>query len=175
MRIDEKRAPGEGDAIGYPGIVLLQAFDADFDGGSGVGVDVGDTTIPSGTGPTGITQPTAPTNTTVPARAPSEVTVLVANGSGIRGLGSQNADALKALGYNTLTAVDATKALDVSTVQYGEGYQAEAQAIALTLGLQPSAVQPLNSPPVPDTQGASVFVLLGADIARTASTTSTTI
>ncbi len=156
------------------GIVLLQAFDTDFDGGSGVGVDAGDTTIPDN-GPSGVTQPTAPSNTTLPARAPADVTVLVANGTGIRGLGSQNADTLKALGYNTLDAVDATKALDASTVQYAAGYQAEAQAIALTLGLQPSAVQPLNSPAVPDAQGASVIVLLGADVARTASTTSTTI
>lgn len=153
------------------GIILLQAFDTDFDAGSGV--DVGNTTIPSGDGGSGTTLPTVPanTNTTLPARAPSEVTVLVANGSGIKGLGSMNADALKALGYNTLTAVDATKALDASTVQHAEGYQAEAQSIALTLGLQPSAVQALNSPAVPDTQGATVIVLLGADIARLTSTT----
>jgi hypothetical protein len=154
------------------GIVLLQAFDTDFDSGSGV--DVGDTTIPSG--PSGTTPGTTPTNsnTTLPSRAPSEVAVLVANGTGIKGLGSQNADALKALGYNTLEAVDATKALDASAVQYAEGYQTEAQAIALTLGLQPAAVQALNSPPVPDTAGVNVFVLLGADVARTASTASTT-
>jgi hypothetical protein len=155
------------------GIVLLQAFDTDIDGGSGLGVDAGDTTIPSG--PSGTTPGTTPTNsnTTLPGRAPSEVAVLVANGTGIKGLGSQNADALKALGYNTLTAVDATKALDASAVQFAEGYQAEAQAIALTLGLQPAAVQPLNSPPVPDTAGVNVFVLLGAEVASTASTTTT--
>ncbi len=157
------------------GIVLLQAFDTDFDGGSGVGIDVGDTVVP-GTGPTGSTAPTAPANTstTQASRAPSEVTVLVANGTGIKGLGTQNAEVLKGLGYSTLTAVDATKALDASAVQFAEGFQAEAQAVALTLGLQPSSVQPLNSPAVPDTQGATVIVLLGADIARL-STTSTTI
>ena len=155
------------------GIVLLQAFDTDIDAGSGV--DVGNTTVPTGNGTAGSVVPTVPanTNTTRPARAPSEVTVLVANGTGIKGLGTQNADALKALGYNTLTAVDATKALDASAVQYAEGFQAEAQAVALTLGLQPSSVQPLNSPAVPDTQGATVIVLLGADIARLSSTSTT--
>jgi hypothetical protein len=59
-------------------------------------------------------------------------------------------------------------------VQYAEGYQTEAQAIALTLGLQPAAVQALNSPPVPDTAGVNVFVLLGADVARTAASSTTT-
>jgi hypothetical protein len=99
------------------------------------------------------------------------VAVLVANGAGIRGLGSQTADQLHTLGYNTLTAVDATKALDATSVQYAEGYQTEAAAIALTLGLPATAVQPLNSPAVPDTQGANVIVLLGADVARNVTTT----
>jgi hypothetical protein len=157
------------------GIVLLQAFDTS--GGSGV-VNVGGTTVPlgngsSGTGTVGSTEP-GPTNTVPVTRAPSLVTVLVANGTGIRGLGSQNADALKALGYNTLTAVDATKNLDASIVQYVPGYQPEATAIALTLGLQPASVQALNAPPVPDTQSANVVVVLGADVARTASSSTTT-
>jgi hypothetical protein len=155
------------------GIVLLQAFDTDFDGGGGVGIDVGGTTIPSGgvtdtSVPTGVT-PTAPA--TVPTRAPGEVSVLTANGTGIRGLGGQTADQLKTLGYNTITAVDATKPLDVTSVQYAEGYQNEAKAIALSLGLPGTAVQPLNSPAVPDTQGASIIVLLGADVARNIPTT----
>ena len=154
------------------GIVLLQAFDTDFDGGAGVGVDVGDTTIPSG----GVTDTTVPGVTptspaTIPARAPGDVSVLVANGTGIRGLGSQTADQLKTLGYNTLTAVDATKPLDVTSVQYAEGYETEAKAIALSLGLPGTAVQALNSPAVPDTQGANIIVLLGADVARNVTTT----
>ncbi len=151
------------------GIVLLQAFDTD--GGSGVGVDVGSTTLPPGGSSTDSTLP--PTNTvpTTPlTRTPSEVTVLVANGTGIKGLGSTNADTLKALSYNTLTAVDATKALDATTIQFADGYEAEARAIALTLGLPVTAVQPLNSPPVPDTQGANVFVLLGGVAVATSTT-----
>jgi LytR cell envelope-related transcriptional attenuator len=153
------------------GIFLLQAFDTD----GGVSVNTG-VTVPDGTGSgNGVTVPTAPaiTVTTQPGRAPSDVIVLVANGTGVRGLGSQNADVLKAAGYNTLTAVDATKALDATQVQFVEGYQADARAIALALGLQPTTVQPLNSPAVPDTQGAAVFVLLGADQARGATSSST--
>ena len=152
------------------GIILLQAFDTDFDG-SGVGVDVGSTTVPS-SGGSGVTTPPAVTPTTLAtSRAPAEVTVLVANGTGIKGLGTQNADALKALGYTTLAAVDATKTLDATSVQYVEGYQPEARAIGLTLGLPAAAVQPLNSPAVPDTQGAQVIVLLGGVVAGAATTT----
>jgi len=160
------------------GIVLLQAFDTD---GSGVGVEAGGTPSPTsspGSGSTGngsgSTVPTIPTSTTTPGRTPAEVTVLVANGTGIKGLGSQTADSLKVLGYTTLAAVDATKALDTTTVQHAEGYQTEARAIALTLGLQTTAVLPLNSPAVPDAQGANIFVLLGAEAARTSTTTTST-
>jgi hypothetical protein len=157
------------------GIVLLQAFDTDFDGGSGVGVDVTGTTL----GPGGSTATTAPggavvtTPPTVPTKAPAEVAVLVANGTGIRGLGGQTADQLHTLGYNTLTAVDATKPLDATSVQFAAGYENEAKAIALTLGLPGTAAQALNSPAVPDTQGAHVIVLLGADVARNLTPTST--
>ncbi len=158
------------------GIVLLQAFDTDFGGVGGVGVDVGgSTTVPSlGTVTTSVPPgPAATVPATIPSRAPSEVTVLVANGTGIRGLGGQTADALKAVGYNTLTAVDATTALDVTRVQFVAGYESEGRAIALTLGLTATAVQALNSPAVPDTQGANVIVLLGADVARNITSTST--
>jgi len=156
------------------GIVLLQAFDVDSDGGSGL-VVAGTTTVPAGSSSGGSVPPgpAATTPTTQPGRAPADVTVLVANGTGIRGLGGTTAQALQALGYKTLTAVDATKALDASSVQYAEGYQNEARAIALTLGLPATAVQPLNSPAVPDTQGANVIVLLGADAARNTTTTTT--
>ena len=159
------------------GIVLLQAFDTDFDGG-GVGVDVGvgGSTVPPDGSSTASTLPSGPagtTPTTLASRAPSEVSVLVGNGTGIRGLGGQTADALKAIGYNTLTAVDATKALDVTNVQFADGYEPEARAIAVTLGLPSTAVQALNSPAVPDTQGANVIVLLGADVARNVTTTTT--
>jgi LytR cell envelope-related transcriptional attenuator len=175
------RAPSGGNSAGARGaillavaavlgILLLQAFDTD----SGTSVSTG-TTLPGGNGSAnGATVPTSPvaTPTTRPGRAPSEVVVLVANGTGVRGLGTQNADVLKAAGYNTLTAVDATKALDATQVQFAEGYEPDARAIALTLGLQPTAVVALNSPAVPDPQGANVFVLLGADVGRTASSSS---
>jgi hypothetical protein len=159
------------------GIVLLQAFDTDFNG-AGVGVDVGGSTVPSGGSSTGSSVPSGavtPTTTGITSRAPADVSILVANGAGIRGLGSQTADQLRTLGYNALTAVDATKTLDATSVQYAEGYQNEAAAVALTLGLAGTAVQPLNSPAVPDTQGANVIVLLGADVARNVTTTSSTV
>lgn len=142
------------------GIVLLQAFDTDFDLG---GVEVGTgTTTPAATSTT--TQPVATTTTLAPTREPSEVAVLVANGTEIRGLAGSNTEALQGAGYATLPPTDTTtKPIETSVAQYAEGYQADAQAVAVTLGLDPAAVQPLEAPPVPDPAGANVVVLLGVD------------
>jgi hypothetical protein len=51
-------------------------------------------------------------------------------------------------------------------VYFTAGYQADAQQIAAKLGLAPSAVQPLPSPPPPtigDPKDANVVVLIGTD------------
>lgn len=156
------------------GIVLLQAFDTGFDSPS-VPVDVGEdtTTLPPLDGGTDTLPTTSSVPTTVAARPPSEVSVLVANGTAILGLAGRNTEILQGAGYQTLQPVDATRALDVTTVQHAEGYEAEARAIALTLGLPASSVQPLNSPPVPDTMGANVVVLLGTDTASPDTTDTT--
>jgi hypothetical protein len=54
-------------------------------------------------------------------------------------------------------------------VYYTEGFQAEAQAVAASLGAPAEAVQPMPTPPpVADIQGAQVLVVLGPDIAAPA-------
>ncbi|HEX8770669.1 MAG TPA: LytR C-terminal domain-containing protein [Acidimicrobiales bacterium] len=121
------------------------------------------------------------TTTPLPARPPGEVKVLPVNGSGIAGVGGKTGDQLRAAGYaNTLAAVNSTSDAPASssTVEFAAGADADALAIAKLLGLQPTAVKPLESPPVDDTRGAEVVVLIGGDIAAalgaSASTTSTT-
>ena len=65
--------------------------------------------------------------------------MLVANGSGKSGVAGTNADKLKTAGY---TKVDTTNAPTTakSTVYYASGAQADAQAVATALGLDPAAV-----------------------------------
>lgn len=106
--------------------------------------------------------------------------MLPVNGSGIAGAGGKTGDKLRAAGYtNTLAAVNATSASPVATsiVEYAVGAAADAQAVATVLGLPATTVKALDSPPVSDTRGAEVVVLIGGDLASspgTAATTSTT-
>lgn len=149
------------------GIVVLQAFDT---GPSPFSERVTTaTTVPEDTEPTLPVEDT--TTTTRAARPAGEVKVLVANGTGIRGFGSKTANELKALGYNTLAPVDTTRALDATSIQYADDFQAEALAVAQAAQLPANVVQPLNSPPVADVRGANVLVLLGSDNAPTTTTT----
>lgn len=154
-------------AVGL-GILVLQAFDT---GSSPYSRRVTTaTTTPSETGDQ-TTLPAGEATTTTPAaRAPADVKVLVANGTGSKGFGSRTANALKALGYNILAPVDTTRSLDSTSVQYADGFEAEAQAVARSVQLPASAVQRLNSPPVPAVRDANVVVLLGADSAPTSTT-----
>jgi hypothetical protein len=152
------------------GIVLLQAFDTGDPVGQAVTSGDSNDTVPTTIGANSGTVAPA-TTTTLVTRPPAEVKVLVANGTAIRGLGGKTSDALKALTYNVLSPTDTTKALETSSIQYDTGFETEARAIATTLGLPVSAVVPLNSPPVDDARGASVIVLLGADVGQTTTTT----
>lgn len=104
-----------------------------------------------------------------PARDPSEVRVLVLNGTdegnrraGVAGAGT---DILKPANYVTLEPKDA----DIngpSMVFYVEGYQAEANAVAAVFGADPAVVvQPLDptQSPIVDTQDANIIVRIGSD------------
>lgn len=157
------------------GIVLLQQFDNDIDTGGG---SVAATSIPGDDETTSTTRrvglttvPVAPT-TTAPARPKAEVKVLVANGAGIRGLGLATTNALKGVGYTTLTPTDATVSIPKTSIQFAEGYEADAREVAGALTLPPTVVTRLSSPPVAaaDLGDAKVIVILGEDVA-----TSTTV
>ena len=156
------------------GIVLLNAFDRVP---SSVDVDsilegLGTSTTVEG-GPADTTAPVV-TSTTRAARAPGDVTVLVANGTDVRGLAGLTANARKGIGDNTLSPSDTSRPVDVTKVQFSPGFEAEGRAVATSLQLPPTAVEaatPANPPPVADTLGANVVVVLGADVTQRATTT----
>ena len=138
------------------------------------------TTVP----PTPVTT-LPPVTTTVPVRAPADVKVLPANGTSVNQAGSRLGTELQSAGYNVLAAVSATSSsVSSTTVYYQPGYDREAQILATSvLALSAGAVQPIPSPPpVSDTKGAAIVVLLGSDLAKppptstptTARTTATT-
>ncbi len=116
-----------------------------------------------------------PTTAPRPARPAAEVRVLPANGSGVAGLGGRIADRLKARGYtNTLAATNTTRDISSSSVEFNGGFEPEARAVAEALGLPPTVVKALDSPPVADTRGADVVVLIGPDLSAAGGTTTTT-
>jgi hypothetical protein len=107
--------------------------------------------------------PTDLTTTTLPAPPPAEVTILVANGSGVDGVGASTTEALGGRGYQTLNPTN-TPATPSSQVLYVPGAQASAEQVAATLGLPPTAVAPLGTtPPVEDLGTAQVLVIIGSN------------
>jgi hypothetical protein len=155
------------------GIVLLQKFDTDtgtIDSGSSPATTIVSGDATSTTRRIGLTTVPTVTPTTVKARPKAEVKVVVANGAGIRGLAGLTTEALKGLGYATLTPTDVTSGtLDKTSIQFVEGYEAEGREVAAALSQPPTVVTKLASPPVAASalEGANVVVLLGVDVSTT--------
>jgi hypothetical protein len=141
------------------GIVLLQKVDSGKAPSTAVSA-ADSTTLPPTTAP--------PLTTTT--RAPTQVKVLVANGTTTSGVALTAKNTIGQAGYNVLAPVDATaaaKATQANTrVFYAAGYDSEARKIAALLGLTP-APQPLPMPttavPVSDLKAANVLVVIGPD------------
>jgi hypothetical protein len=100
------------------------------------------------------------------ARAPAQVTVLVANASGVKGAAAKQTDKFKVAGYKTGAAANAPQGLDLAETQIMAvaGYQADAAKLAKDLG-KPGAVKPMANPPPVPLAGANILVLLGSDLA----------
>lgn len=121
----------------------------------------------------------AGTDTTAPpppsTHAPSEVVVLVANGTGTSGGAGAVTQKLVPLAYNWRPAADASSSdIAQSVVYFREGFQEDARQVAIHLGVPEDAaasiLQPMPAePPVRGTKGmesaqaAHVLVLLGTD------------
>ncbi len=118
-----------------------------------------------------------PVPTTLPARPPAEVKVLSANGTKVNGAAGKTRDALKALGYNVLSPIEAKRPVEASVVFFTPGFDREAQTVAQALKLQPTSVQPLpaaDALPVSDLRGANVVAVVGPDLAKPTGESSTT-
>jgi hypothetical protein len=97
-----------------------------------------DTTTTSSTSTTA-----APTTTTTPARPVAEVRVRLANGSHTAGAAVTVGRRLDDLGYDVLApAPSPADPVARTTVSYREGFAAEAAAVAVALGLDPSIAAP---------------------------------
>ncbi|HVF32315.1 MAG TPA: LytR C-terminal domain-containing protein [Acidimicrobiales bacterium] len=172
------------------GVVLLNATDADPPGTSvsaegdsdsgdgGAGTDDGDDGG-GGDAAAASTTTAAPT-TTLPARAPGEVKVIVANASEVKGAAGGGRTALVNAKYNVLAPTNATPT-PTSSVFFVPGYDRDAAGVAAALQLPANLVKPMPAPLPFDTKGANVAVVLGADHAAkfgtapaTGATTTTT-
>lgn len=157
----------------FLGIVILNKTQSD----GGASTQVRSSTARTTTTKAGRSSTTAPPVTARPARPPVEIKVLPANGSGVAGLGVKVGDRLRAANYNVLAAVNTAggKSITTSSVEYVADFEPEARAVAQALGLPASAVRALEaSPPVADTKGADVLVLVGPDLNTAAATSTTT-
>jgi len=145
------------------GLLLLR----DDDSGStqvAVGAE-GSTEVDEGTEEGSDEEVTSTTSTTQALRPPSEVKVLVANGSSVNGAAGTATDALEALGYVTGTPAN-TEAVTATVIYFTEGYEAEAEALAEAIGAPATAVTAMPPvAPVDDLQLANLLVIIGPDLA----------
>jgi hypothetical protein len=101
--------------------------------------------------------------------------VLVANGTDVSGLAGRVATKLRVAGYDTLASTNASIKVQATSVFYVPGFQADAEAVANTIGAPPSAVKAMPAQlPVGSLGGADVLVLAGPDISVPAGSTTTT-
>lgn len=158
------------------GIVLLNAADNEPSRQVSAGGDATTTTAPAEA-----TTTLAPTTTTLPARAPKEVKVLSTNGTDVKGAARKATDVLRTAGFNVLAPIDFNKDVTVSAVYFTAGFEREALAVATSLSLGAAVVKAMPTPPpLADTRGANVLVVVGPEAAArlvtpaAASTTATT-
>ncbi|HEX7165942.1 MAG TPA: LytR C-terminal domain-containing protein [Acidimicrobiales bacterium] len=110
--------------------------------------------------------------TTLPAKAPAEVKVLVANGSGLKGAAKNANDKVKAAQYNALAPTDGP-ATKETVIYYTAGFEREAAAVAGVLEIPSTLAKPMPTPAPFDTKTANVVVLLGPDHGTRFSTATT--
>lgn len=124
------------------------------------GDDAEDSTVSTET-PTGDeNDPAAPG-----AQAAADITVLVLNGAGAKGTAGRGSAILQEAGYEVLAPRNANF-LGPSKIFYAEGFEEAAIGVAGAYSVDPAAVvAPLDpaNPPINDTRGADVIVVVGED------------
>jgi hypothetical protein len=141
------------------GIILLQVVDDG--GGTGGGGNGNGTTIGNGDETTTTTAATGDT------RPPNEVVVQVLNAGGATGAAGTLSNALVTAGYTTLPAADDPVQRAGTAVACKQGFEADANALLLTVtanGYAGAAIEPFPSgrTDLPTLEQASCVVLIGA-------------
>ena len=111
----------------------------------------------------------APTTTAAPgpaARPPAEVKVTAINASSVPGTAGRISTRLKSLGYNVLPPSADRTAQPNSVVMYRGGREAEARALASSLGLDAGAVAAIDPVVQAMSPEADLAVLVGEELAR---------
>ena len=148
-------------------------------GGGGAGPTAASSTSGSGAGSsadTTTTTTTSTTTTTVTTVPPSKIELQVLNGLQNGPLSAEwSAKLHSAPGYETMAARNTTAADTISAIYVVKsGYQAEAQALAKTVGLPDSSIvdviPPPSSAPIPsvDLQQADLVLVIGDSLASKA-------
>jgi len=122
--------------------------------------------------PTSSTAPASATASSVPvvenattlpaARPPAEVKVRVGNGARRPGVAGAGTEKLQTAGYPTLPPKNGPT-MDDSVVYYVNGYAAEAAAVAVVLGLEPTKIAPMPADPGIPIDDANVIAILGVN------------
>ena len=144
------------------GVVLLNATD-DEPVGIAAGDDDNGTEL--GGEPGGGDDETTPTTAAAVARDPAQVTILVANGSGVRGAAGRVADTLKGSNYVTVEPTNTKTPAEASVVYFTPGYEADATAIANLLTPVPGVSALPAELPIDDLAAANILVVVAADLA----------
>ena len=118
------------------------------------------TTVPPTTVETTIPVTTTTTSPPPATRAPAEVKVLTLNASGVSGAAARLTERLRSDGYD-VGAPASRPVQETSALLHRPGFDAEARAVATSLGLEPSLLEPTESPP----GEVDLVVIIGQDLA----------
>ena len=118
------------------------------------------TTVPSTAPATTVLVTTSTTSPPPPTRSPGEIRVLTINASGVGGAAARLGERLGADGYDVGTPVS-RPVQDTSALLHRPGFDAEARSLASSLGLEPSVLEPTESPP----GDVDLAVVIGRDLA----------
>jgi hypothetical protein len=142
--------------------------------GTAVTPSVAATTATPHVASTTTTAPHGSSATTTTTHPPGTVPVLVANATSVSGAAGGVSNQLQAVGWSMLPAVNASARVPSSKVYYVAGREQEAASVASTLHLPSSAVAPYTTAaPISSIGTAEVVVVVGPDLATSASTTTT--
>lgn len=116
---------------------------------------------PTTVAPTAPTVPLTTTTTSPPpaTRAPSELKAVAINASGVAGAGARLTERLESEGYDAGQPTS-RRVQAASAVLHRPGLDSEARALAASLGIGASALEPTEAPP----DDADLAVIIGEDV-----------